>query len=252
MGPLAQSVGGLIVYRMRLSVFMNFEKITVTLFDIFGYILPGIVLLFGFSVLEATFVGNGILSLSALGNSLVGTTIAAYYLGQISHRIGSWLKTNRYKWFERNKPRLSKVLYYTVRNELIETYSLNLRDDQKIDSLETYLLAETYLVSKGDVSERDSLLAREGFHKTSMIAFTLVAIMLLSTCLAGGMKIQVSPNSAVCYELWETIAFGLLFLFSAGIFRQGFIFYNGIKMNNILLLSLAKINEHNSIKVGKN
>jgi hypothetical protein len=69
---------------------VDLSKIAVTLYDVFGYLLPGYVLLFACSVFEATFLGTWFLSLSFLTAHALPFAVAAYFLGQVGHAIASW------------------------------------------------------------------------------------------------------------------------------------------------------------------
>jgi hypothetical protein len=71
---------------------MNFEKVSLTLYDVFGYIVPGYVMLLVASLAESTFGKTGFLSLSDTTDNVLISIIAAYFLGNICHSIGSLLR----------------------------------------------------------------------------------------------------------------------------------------------------------------
>ncbi len=223
---------------------MNLEKTTISLFDLFGYILPGFLTLITVILLISTLFDDSLMTISALSSNWVFTTIIAYFFGQICHSIGSWVKDKKPNWFKsKNDKRLSDPLYYHVRNSLVKSCKLELEEKQKIDSLETYILAESYVVANGKTNERDSLLAREGFHKTSMIAFAILTLVLSITLFFGGAKINISPNNISYANIWQTSTLVLLSLLSTLIFRRRFIFFNQLKITNILLLALSILSD---------
>ena len=61
-------------------------EIAITLYDLFGYLLPGYVVLFAASLIEATFVGTWFLSLSLLRDQAPAFAVVAYFMGQACTR----------------------------------------------------------------------------------------------------------------------------------------------------------------------
>src|SRR4051812_34756124 len=141
---------------------MGLDKISVTLYDLLGYLLPGYILLLACSVAEASFWESSLFALSRISRNPVLCSIVAYFLGQISHAIGSWIKVKRYKWFDgRGNYSLNPEIKKRVVETLEETYGLKLKDDQKLSKIDQYLLADNYIVAYGGSVERDILTARE-------------------------------------------------------------------------------------------
>ncbi|MEO6390721.1 MAG: hypothetical protein ABIP75_02645, partial [Pyrinomonadaceae bacterium] len=64
---------------------MGLDKITLSLYDFFGYLLPGYILFVAASVVEATFTGFNFFALTRLNKNLVLAAAAAYFMGQIAH-----------------------------------------------------------------------------------------------------------------------------------------------------------------------
>ena len=223
---------------------MNIEKTSITLFDIVGYILPGFVLIIAISILVSSICDGYLLYLSDLNSNWIIVTIAAYFLGQLSHRIGSWIKIRKPNWFRSRSMGLSDHLYYHVRNSLVRACNIELEDDQKITTLETYILAESIVVAKGRTEERDSLLAREGFHKTSMTAFAFFTLIFLLVTMFGGAIISISPGVIIETNIWQSTLFTVISFVFAIVFRQGFVFYNRLKITNILLLALTLLDDN--------
>ncbi len=61
---------------------MGLDKISVTLYDLLGYLLPGYVLLLASSVAEASYwERSSLFSVSSIGHNPVLAAIAAYFLG---------------------------------------------------------------------------------------------------------------------------------------------------------------------------
>lgn len=218
---------------------MTFDKITLTLFDVLSYLLPGFVLLFTFSVIESTFFDTGLLAFSNLESGWLLFSVVAYFLGQTCHRIGSAIKKLKPSWFENQKQRLARPLYYYIRGLLAEMHPIEFKEGERLHSFETYLIAESYVVASGKNAELDSLLTREGFHKTSMVAFGLTSIAFFSALFVGGVRIQVNPTAYTDLGLIGTLFSLILLLVMTTTFWQGFVFYNRLKINNILMLAMT-------------
>jgi hypothetical protein len=218
---------------------MNIEKASISIFDLFGYILPGFVCITAIAILISSTVNESNLLISNLSSSWITLTIAAYYLGQLCHRIGSLFKVKFPKLFRSGDKGISDHLYYHLRNSLADSCKLELKDDQKINTLETYILAESVVVASGRTEERDSLMAREGFHKSSMIAFGLLSIILIMVTFMEGVKLSLSADFIIHTNNWQAALMILSSLLFTIMFRQGYIFYNRLKITNILLLALT-------------
>src|SRR5205085_9652036 len=151
---------------------MGLDKISVTLYDLLGYLLPGYVLLLACSVAEACFWGSSVFALSCISRNPILSAVVAYFLGQASHAIGSWIKAKRYKWFDdRGSYRLNPEIAERVTQVIQETFGLKLEEDKKLSKIDRYVLADSYIVASGGSVERDILMAREGFFKASVVAF---------------------------------------------------------------------------------
>jgi hypothetical protein len=160
-------------------------------------------------------------------------------LGQISHRLGSLLKNRKNKWFENRKQQLSRPLYYHARDLLSQMYDIKFEEGERLQSLETYMLAESYIIASGKTDERDSLIAREGFHKTSMSSFGIATALVFATLFVGGVNVQVTPGVYISMTRWETFGVVIVFAIFTAVFWQGYVFYNRLKINNILLLAMT-------------
>ncbi len=151
---------------------LDLSKIVVTLYDVFGYLLPGYVVLVACSIIEATFVGTPFLSLSFFGSHPLQFAVVAYFLGHVSHSIASWISgSERGRALLRTSPkRMNAELCAAARSELNVAYGLNEEVRDALTRLEVYMLADAYLVAAGASAERDLLVTREGFFKQSVLA----------------------------------------------------------------------------------
>lgn len=228
---------------------MDSEKLSLTLFDILGYLLPGFVCVFCFSLFEATILSSGFFNLTAIGENFFFFTIAAYFLGHVCHILATLLKERFYKLFSGKENHLSQLLYDHFRKSILSTFDIKLPNEgDKLSTLENYLLADSYVIASGCSDERSSLLVREGFFKSSMISFALMAIISWMSLFFGGLKIQTELGKLIPIGITATVVLAFLSTLVFLLFRDRFIFYNRIKLNNTALLFLACREKNNATK----
>ncbi len=218
---------------------MNLEKVSLTLYEFLGYLLPGFLLVFACSLIEATFLNTSALSLSNISGNLVASSIAAYFLGHASHRLGSVLKERRRSWFSDTKRRLNPLLYERVCEALKLAYRIELPIDTSLSTLDTYILADNYITASEEWSEREVLMAREGFFKASMVGFGIVTVVFFVAMAFGGVRLQSVAGDYIELDPVATGVLAGIALFLTVLFRSGFLFYNRLKVNNTLITFLA-------------
>jgi hypothetical protein len=218
---------------------MNSEKLGLTLFDILGFLLPGYVLIFCISLIEATFLNSGYLSMQNISNNWFFFTILAYFGGHICHIIASLIKGRYFQHLGNKKYKLNEKIMEKVTAALVEEYNFNSKDVISMNSLDKYLLADSYIVSHGGGEERLSLFVREGFHKSVTTAFAVLFLTFLSSNFAGGVKLKLDSNTINSFDLLTSNGFAVFSLVLFGLFANRFVFYNRMKINNTYLLFLA-------------
>jgi hypothetical protein len=219
---------------------LGLDKITVTLYDLLGYLLPGYILLFACSMLEASFYGTSMFALSRMGKNPILSAIVAYFLGQTSHAIASIIKSKKHRWFnDRGRYSLNPQINKRVVTALKETYAIDLEPNQELSRLDVYLLADNYILASGGSVERDILTSREGFFKSSMIAFFVLGIAISSSLFSQMPRIQIQPTNYVLPTRLSIVIIAVSFLLLSWLFRERFIFFNRAKSSNALLTFLA-------------
>lgn len=217
---------------------METGKFGLTLFDILGYLFPGYILLFGFSLLEATFFSSSIFSFQSLSGNIFFFTIAAYFFGHICHILSSLVKNYGYRLMSK-EDRLNRVLYEKFKKEVCRKFKISTNDVEKLSKLDLFLLADNYIVSRGMLEERNSLAVREGFHKSSAMAFGILFLIIFCAIFAGGLKFQNFPEILWSISVNATIAYALIAFSIFLLFVNRYVFYNRLKVNSIYLLFLA-------------
>lgn len=218
---------------------MSIDNLGLTLFDILSYLLPGYVVIFALSIVEATFFSSDLLALATIKDNWLALSVLAYFFGQFSHRIASFINNKRPSWFNDHSQRLGDSIYYHIRNLLSEMHSIDFKEGERLHSLETYLLADSYVVASGKTAERDSLTAREGFHKTSMVTFAILTITVFVTLFNGGTKIQLTSGNYFTFSPVGSILVLVVLLLMTLAFWRGYTFFNRLKINNTLLLAMT-------------
>lgn len=175
---------------------MDLSKFTLALFDVFAYLLPGIALLGILSLMEATFLKSSLLPLSRLGTLPVLMMLVAYYLGHLVHALAVLL-TERVSWLCAPKGGdLSDAVFKQLRNRVVKVYELDVSPmpNQKLATLDTYKLADSYIVAKDKTAERESLHVRAAFARSSMVVFALLSLLSLLSLLNGGLSVRVTDS----------------------------------------------------------
>jgi len=223
---------------------MGFDKISVTLYDLLGYLLPGFVLLFVCSIAEASWFSSSLFALARFKNNPLIASIAAYFLGQAGHALGSWILArtkiikSRFGGKEVFKP--GKEIDQRIQQVVRDTFGFE-ANDEKVEHLskgEVFLLADSYIVASGGSTERDILMAREGFFKTSAVAFALLSLICLSGLIIQT-KIQIQPGNFVLLTRWNVAGVCVFTFFLTLLFIRRFVFFNCVKNTNSLLTFLA-------------
>jgi hypothetical protein len=222
---------------------MSLDKINVTLYDLLGYVLPGFIVLFAGSIVEATFFHSHLFYLAKLIKNPVLIVILAYFIGQILHATASGLKQRLRRQFTDENNRLSTPLYERVKEELRDFYDLPGEGDNpaQMSTLDTYMLTEAYMAISGGYLDRDVYMAREGFSKSTMVAMTLLALTFAACALHGDtvLRLQETPNSVARLSWYGSAIAALLAFGAALVFRRQFLFFSRIKNNYTMLTFLA-------------
>jgi len=221
---------------------MNLEKITTTIYDILGYVIPGFIVLFAFCIADASFVHSHSLCLQRLSKHPVFTTVLAYVSGLVCHVIAAWLKTQFPRHFDSSKNRISERISARVHAELHEFYSIPKSEEQNLSTLETYQLSEAYSSVSGGFADREVYMAHEGFSKSAMVSTFFLGIIAFATVFMGGTVIQIgtSPITYVHFNWWGTLVGSLGILGITILFKKRFLFFNRLKNNYTLLAFLAR------------
>ena len=199
------------------------------------------------SLAESTFFGGTLLSFGSIGANPLVFSIIAYFLGQLCHTVGSALHSNVRFLFENKSLELSDGLYRRIRKAAEDVYDIKIDSKEHAHRRELYPMADAYVVAAGHMQERDSLLAREGFAKTSMVAFLVLTLVLLcAAVLQSGLTFQAKTGVLHYLPRYTTLMLSLFATFFVFIFRHRFVFFNRVKIHNTQILFLALVSQNTS------
>lgn len=220
---------------------MDLSKLTVAVFDVFAYILPGLVLLTALSLFEATFLTSNLVPLDRVARAPAVALIAAYFLGQLAHAFAGWLLTHVFPKLPNDKVGgFRKEMFDHTRQRVTDVFNIDVTrfTPTKLKTLEVYQLADSYIVAKEKASERESLIAREGFAKTSLGAFLLSALIVVSTVIHGGLHWRFTAGAGVL-PVAATLIVAAILLVVAAVFWRRYVFFHCLKMTSTYAMFLA-------------
>jgi hypothetical protein len=219
---------------------MGLDKLGLTLYDFLGYLFPGYLLLLCLSIAEASLFRGRLFSLETIFLNLFPYSVGAYFLGHLAHTTGSLLKSWKPRLFTSYAHRLSRPIFLAVRKAAQQAYQVELEQDQKIGTLEAYMLADSYLAVSGESAFRDALIAREGFAKASMVGFLMLTLVLAASAISGGTMIQISQNDVIVVPVGGTLLLAACASVMTVVFWRCFAYFGRVKVNNTLLMFLAR------------
>jgi hypothetical protein len=224
---------------------MDLSKITLSLYDIFGYLLPGYLIFVAASIAEASFTDNSVLFLGRANKNMIVTALLAYFLGVVCHAFAALIHRRNFRRPDAdggtpNMKTAAGLLDPKVRervvNELESTYQVEL---DTATGLDRYLLADSYVLAFGGSAEREMLTSREGFFKSGTIALVVLAITLLAVALLAAPRLQIMAGFYLPLSATFVVVAFLVMVVLAVIFHLQFKFFNEAKRNNAFLLFLA-------------
>ena len=212
-------------------------KLTFTLYDIIGHIIPGMFVL----ILTAWAFELGV---SADPATVTGTFIViGYIVGHLLHAVGSWLLQTVW-WMPKSISRFMDKVFGLVRTALlirVRKTPTEIKDQIKselvrvklvaksnhLDELELYDFCNNILLESGSVDGRDILEAKEAFYRS-----------LIPTIIYSAIILSYSPPLPF-FENWFLVVVVTVLLVEFLYFRREY--YRRIKNNQIYKQALIKL-----------
>lgn len=157
-----------------------FKELQITLYDIFGYLLPGSIILIAVVILFwSLFWPSAPFALVADVPTLatIGLVFSAYLAGHVGQGIGNFLEKlpNVKRKLEADLP-LSNELSQLVRDAVAARFG------ERAGSLkpkELVLLCDQALICACSPGEREMFVYREGFYRGNCVALAILALTLV-------------------------------------------------------------------------
>lgn len=220
---------------------MDLSKFNLALFDIFAYLLPGIALLSILSLMETTFLGSSLLSMSYISNLSAFILLIAYYLGHLVHTL-AMLLTEKISWLRApSGGKLSDSVFQQLRERVVKVYEFDVTrmPDQKLATYDTYIFSEKYIIARGRHAVSESLYVRVAFVRSNMVVFALLALVaLLSSVSSNGLAIRIDNNLEIL-DPSLSIPISIISIFIAFIFWDRYKYYTLLRRSSIYVLFMA-------------
>jgi len=157
-----------------------FKDIQVTLYDIFGYFLPGVIVVFALTILfwamcwpRAPYV----IYTDFSGPVIAIFALTAYLCGHLSQACGNFLeKVPRAEAILEKRFLIDGELGSGLKKALAQRFG---HGADKLLPREMYRLCDESLVHHGSIGERDIFTYREGFYRGVCVALALLAVALI-------------------------------------------------------------------------
>ena len=180
------------------------KDIQITLYDIFGYLLPGTVVVLALVVgFWALFWPHSLLSVPLGLPALVVTVLlfAAYLAGHLAQAMGNIVEM----WSEASK-RFDKEIPLSdeLQKILKASAAKHLGVPSDLSAKELYLLCDQALVHKGSMGEREIFVYREGFYRGNSVALAFLTLSLCVRALCTPAIAVIGPRTIELH--WNHLA----------------------------------------------
>jgi hypothetical protein len=203
------------------------EKLQLTLYEMFGYLLPGAIASAAVSILYWS------LSLPNVDPNVFGWSVIialSYFFGHISQGIGNRFFRGVEEKTLGPKGSLSKVIVDIARRKAGHRVGTEPDD---IDSSSLFRIADEASVQVGADADRDIFIYREGFYKGSAVAFSFLTIALIVRGLDGYAAIRL-PDYSFYFSAWQIFAAAVVSAAAANICRQRFYRFGAYRVSRAI------------------
>lgn len=195
------------------------KELNITLFEIFGYMLPGVIATIAVSLFFYIFTFSGTeVVLPQFSNVLVGSiAVISYFTGHVVQSLANILFRKMYRaeevlletandevalgWFLTLERKIDGKFFGNhnkLPSDLLESIATSLSNIYKItpntiSPSTMYKLCDSYVLQKGNVSEREIYTYREGFYRGLSVACLMLLVATLTMCF-------LEPFTVVCLK----------------------------------------------------
>lgn len=181
------------------------EKLTFTLYEVFGYFLPGTIGVAAIAILFwALFLPNAAIPVASLELSklwYVGLAIICYYSGHIVQMLSRSFFKNPDDSVLAREPNMAPIIK-RAQEQLAAHLSMSQAETPGASM--TVRLCDEVAVQYGQIGDRDVFVYREGFYRGSVAAFILLDIAFLVRCLIPGAALRL-PAQIFPVSRWQLV-----------------------------------------------
>ena len=166
------------------------ETVKVTLYEISGYILPGIITLLSLIVIF-TNLNNGIFYIHESTFTIGFVIVSSYFLGHLNQAIANFISTKcEHQFIENRDSDINRIL---LKHEINPT-------DSNAKSFK--IIMNLAMSKKYRTSEMDTYIEREGFYRGSLIGFGLLAAAFVVSIFFTDFKLS-SKEYVLVLGFWQ-------------------------------------------------
>jgi hypothetical protein len=177
-----------------------FKDIQVTLYDIFGYLLPGSVAVAALAVLSWSIFWPShplVLTSTIPKVALVCLLFTMYLTGHLVQGLGNLVDSLARRWKLLDEMPISSKLADVVRSSTVSRFGSEV---ESMKAGELFGLCDQTLLCHGSLGDREIFMYREGFYRGNFVALTLLSIAFLFRMASRPIFVSVFGVNA---ELWR-------------------------------------------------
>ena len=174
------------------------KDIEVTLYDIFGYLLPGLTSLAGIAILfwAICYPGTPLRVPETLSANWWAVVIPAYIVGHLTQAVANMVEKHLPQiedrvLSERWAGHLPGALVSAARSKVGRIAGM---PPEQIDSDLLYRICDEVVLQSGVTADRDLYIYREGFYRGLAVSFLLLLVSLVVRALAPGASLSISGS----------------------------------------------------------
>jgi hypothetical protein len=195
------------------------EKLSFTLYEIFGYFLPGSVGVIATAIMFwAIFLPTSPIPVQSWELSKLwyfGLIVVSYYAGHVLQGMSRWCFSNPNGWVLA-KQELDMISVIRQASKQVAA-ALDLGQSEILASDALVRVCDEAAVQYGQIGDRDVFVYREGFYRGSTAAFVLLDVGLLLRCVISGTAVRLHTRvfPVSCWQLifiMAVVTFSVFFL----------------------------------------
>jgi hypothetical protein len=198
------------------------KDMKITLYDLFGYLMPGIVFLLAIVILFWTlYYRDKVVDLAAVLGTIrdnwLLALLGAYFSGHIAQGLGNLLNHPpiETRVFEDKDRCISKDIAHVVIKKASESLKLELPD---MSSDDLYRFCDEAVVQNGKSENRELFLYREGFYRGLTVSFVLLLIATLVRLVVPGARARIVDSTEPLIIGWNMGMFFVVLFLAASVF----------------------------------